>query len=279
MKRIIIFVAVVVAVIGVFLLYFHIENNGIKDHIFLYGNVDVRQVEIGFRVSGQVDALKYEEGDLVPVGALMATLDKKPYTDQVRQAEATVESIKASLANAELLVKRRSQLVGFGGVSKEDFETATSNRDVLIAQLEEAQAALAIAKTNLEFTEVYGPTEGTILARIREPGTVVLPSEPVYTLSVTSPVWIRAYVTEPQLGLVFPGMKADIFTDTPGGAVYHGQVGFISPVSEFTPKTVETTQLRTDLVYRIRIYADNPDKGLRQGMPVTCKLYLNKEPK
>jgi HlyD family secretion protein len=279
MKRIIIFLAIVVVVAGGFSLFNHIENNKKKDHILLYGNVDVRQVEIGFRVSGMVDLLKYEEGDLIPTGALMATLDKKPYIDQVRQAEATVASIKANLANAELLLKRRRQLVGFGGVSREDYETATTNRDVLVAQLEEARAALAIAKTNLEFTEVYAPTGGTILTRIREPGTVVLPSEPVYTLSVTSPVWVRAFLTEPQLGQVFPGMKADIFTDTPGGAVYHGQVGFISPVSEFTPKTVETTQLRTDLVYRIRIYADNPDKGLRQGMPVTCMLYLDKETK
>ena len=67
-------------------------------------------------------------------------------------------------------------------------------------------------------------------------------------------------------------MKADIYTDTKGGTVYHGHVGFISPVAEFTPKTVETTQLRTDLVYRLRIYADNPDQGLRQGMPVTVRL-------
>jgi HlyD family secretion protein len=67
-------------------------------------------------------------------------------------------------------------------------------------------------------------------------------------------------------------MPAEVYTDTPGGKVYKAAVGFISPVSEFTPKTVETTQLRTDLVYRIRVYADNPDLGLRQGMPVTVKL-------
>jgi HlyD family secretion protein len=69
-------------------------------------------------------------------------------------------------------------------------------------------------------------------------------------------------------------MPAEIYTDTPGGKIYIGYVGFISPVSEFTPKTVETTQLRTDLVYRIRVYAENPDLGLRQGMPVTLKLAL-----
>ncbi|MAW82513.1 MAG: secretion protein HlyD, partial [Parvularcula sp.] len=54
--------------------------------------------------------------------------------------------------------------------------------------------------------------------------------------------------------------------------VYKGQVGFISPVAEFTPKTVETRELRTALVYRLRIIVDNPDGGLRQGMPVTVTL-------
>ena len=122
-------------------------------------------------------------------------------------------------------------------------------------------------------------TDGIILTRIREPGTVVNPSDPVYTLSVISPVWIRAYVNEPELSMIYYGMPAEIYTDTQEGAdagpIYTGQVGFISPVAEFTPKTVETTKLRTDLVYRIRVYADNPDQYLKQGMPVTVKVRVD----
>jgi HlyD family secretion protein len=71
-------------------------------------------------------------------------------------------------------------------------------------------------------------------------------------------------------------MEAEVYTDTYRGKVYKGKVGFISPVAEFTPKTVETTELRTDLVYRVRIYVDNPDQGLRQGMPVTVELPLER---
>jgi HlyD family secretion protein len=252
-------------------LYQHQQNS---KTLTLYGNVDVRQVDIGFRVAGQVTTLLYEEGDLVEPNALMAVLDRRPYLDQVRLAAATVVSTKVALANAEKLVQRRLELVSVGGVAKEDLDNATASRDELKAQLKENRASLRIALDNLKFTKAYAPTEGTILTRIREPGTVVNPADPVYTLSVTSPVWIRAYVSEPELGIVYPGMEADIYTDTRGGPVYKGHVGFISPVSEFTPKTVQTTDLRTDLVYRIRIYADNPDKGLRQGMPVTCKLAI-----
>lgn len=267
------------AAIGAAAYYVFNEKQVDHDNLVLYGNVDVRQVELGFRVSGRVNEMFFEEGDLVKPGDLMGYLDKEPYLDQIRQAEASARSIEASLSNAKTLYERRNDLVTDGSVSQEEYDNALANVYVLNANLLNAHAATAVAKSNLAFTEVYAPTEGTILSRIREPGTVVNPGDPIYTLSVMNPVWIRAFVAEPQLGLVYPGMPATIYTDTKGGPTYEGQVGFISPVAEFTPKTVETTQLRTDLVYRLRIYASNPDKGLRQGMPVTVKLHLHEQPK
>ena len=94
----------------------------------------------------------------------------------------------------------------------------------------------------------------------------------MFTVSLQSPVWVRAYVHESDLGRIQPGMKAQVFTDSRGDKPYTGQIGFISPRAEFTPKSVETTELRTALVYRLRIVVANPDEGLRQGMPVTVKL-------
>lgn len=241
------------------------------NEILLYGNVDVRQVNIGFRVAGKVAELHFEEGDYVPKGSLMAVLDKSPYDSEEGQAKANRDSIKTNLENAELVFNRRMQAIGVGGVTQEDVDNARASRDQLLANLSAAEAALKTARDNLSFTEAYAPTDGIILSRIREPGTVVNPADPVYTLSVSSPVWVRAYVDEPQLGLISYGMNAAIYTDS--GNIYNGHIGFISPVAEFTPKTVETTQLRTDLVYRLRIYAENPDRYLKQGMPVTVKLH------
>ncbi len=244
------------------------------DHLTLFGNVDVRQVDLGFRVSGLISELKFQEGDLVKPGALVATLDKQPYQDQVLQARATVESARMLLINAEENLKRRKELINTGSVSKEDFDNALYTRNSLTANLKQAEAALGVAINNLNFTECFAPNQGIILTRVREPGSVVREGDTVYTLSLTNPIWIRAYVSEPNLGLIYPNMPADIYTDTPNGKVYHGKIGFISPISEFTPKTVQTTELRTDLVYRLRIYAENPDEGLRQGQPVTVKLKI-----
>ena len=245
--------------------------------LILYGNVDIRQVDLGFRVKGRVLTMPFQEGDFVHANALMGVLDKQPYTDQVAQAEAQVESAEASLANAIQLLERRNILIGTGGISQQDIDDAIAAKKVSVANLKEAQAALGVAKTNLGDTELYCPADGTILTRIREPGTVVREADAIYTLSLISPIWVRAYVAEPQLGLIYPGMPAKVYTDTKGGKVYEGHIGFISPVAEFTPKTVETTQLRTDLVYRLRVIVDNVDYGLRQGMPVTVKLPLSKK--
>lgn len=266
----------VILAMGVYSGVLLIRKDVNKRYLTLYGNVDVRQVDMGFRVEGKVEKLFYEEGDLVKAGSLMAVLDKAPYDSRVVQAEATVEAAAVRLRNAEILLNRREELIGIGGVSQEDLDTALTNRNQLKADLLEAQANLQVARDNYAFTEVFAPTDGIILTRIREPGSVVLASEPVYTLSVISPVWIRAYVGEPNLGFVDYGMVAKVFTDTPGGKVYRAHVGFISPVSEFTPKTVETMELRTDLVYRLRLYVDNPDWGLKQGMPVTVRIPLKK---
>lgn len=274
MRRLLIFLLVLSLIILSIAAYQYFQKHKTKTELVLFGNVDVRQVDLGFRVSGRVMTMPYQEGDLVFKGTLIATLDKQPYLDQMRQAAASVESSKISLSNAQKVLKRRQELVNNGGVSKEEYDNAVTSRDVYESNYKQAKAALGVAWTNLRDTEVYAPEDGIILTRIREPGTVVRESDAVCTLSLLSPVWIRAFVDEPNLGNIYPGMPAEIYTDTEGGPVYKGQIGFISPVAEFTPKSVETTQLRTDLVYRLRIIADNPDRGLRQGMPVTVKLNL-----
>lgn len=275
MRKNLIIIFVLFALVAAFLVYYFWQRDyGERDAITLYGNVDVRQVDLGFRVAGRVVSMPFQEGDLVKTGDLMATIEKQPYEDQWNEASASVESAKASLENSERIYKRRQELIGDGSVSKEDLEDTQTSHQIAGSNLKQSKASLGVAAKNLSDTAVYAPSDGTILTRIREPGSVVKEGDPVYTLSLLSPIWIRAFVPEEELGLIYPGMEAEVFTDSRKGYTYRGKIGFISPVAEFTPKTVETTQLRTDLVYRLRIYVDNPDWGLRQGMPVTVRLPL-----
>lgn len=274
MRRLIYFLLTVLLILGSTGSYLLYKKHKSLDTLVLFGNVDVRQVDLGFRVLGRVTSMPFQEGEFVAQGTLMAILDKQPFEDEVLQAEANVVAIQANLNNAKRLVKRRKAILDQGAVAQEDYENAVASRDVFQANLKQAKAALGVSLTALHDTELYAPSDGTILTRIREPGAIVPIGDSIYTLSLCNPIWVRAFVAEPELGLIYPGMKAEVFTDTQGGPTYQGHIGFISPVAEFTPKTVETTQLRTDLVYRLRIIVDNPDQGLRQGMPVTVRLPL-----
>lgn len=255
----------------VFLFWDGASDNGI---LTLYGNVDIREANVGFRVFGRVDKLHVEEGDGVSKGQIIAELDATPYILNLQEAEARIISIEQSLSYAIMQTERRLPLLETQSVSKEEFEQVDSNRRVLEANLKEARAAYENAKVSLEDTLLRSPSDGVIYTRIREPGTIVDKGAPIYSIAVNRPIWVRTYVPENRLGDIRPGMRAEIYTDTKRHPFYEGQIGFISPIAEFTPKTVETPDLRTSLVYQVRVVINAPDASLRQGMPVTVKIPL-----
>lgn len=241
-----------------------------EGHLVLYGNVDIRDVTLGFRVAGRLAQLHFEEGDKVVQGDVMAVLDTVPFQQELTLREAEHAEIQVQLSNAEKQYSRRVALVKTGAVSQTSIDDLRTARDETKARLQSANARTAQALTGLEDTQIIAPNNGVIMTRVLEPGAIVQPGSGVYNMALLDPVWIRCYVDEPNLGMVYSGQQAVVTTDS--GGSYTGQVGFISPQAEFTPKTVEMSQLRTDLVYRLRVIVSNANKGLRQGMPVTIRL-------
>ncbi|GBO48561.1 secretion protein HlyD [Pectobacterium versatile] len=154
------------------------------------------------------------------------------------------------------------------------FESGNRPQEIAAAQaaVAQAEAGLAQAELNKQDTELLAPSPGVILTRAAEKGSMLASGSTVFTLSLTRPVWVRAYVSEKDLGRVVPGSQMLVYTDGRPNQPYRGKVGFVSPSAEFTPKSVETEDLRTDLVYRLRIVVTDPDDGLRQGMPVTLRF-------
>jgi HlyD family secretion protein len=295
-----------------------------QDPLKIQGDVDIRQVNLGFRVSGRIREMRFEEGDAIRAGDLIALLDEGPYQDQVNlakaqlaqseanltkaingprpqeidQARAQVAQAQANVENADLTFQRESELRKTNAISRQEFDNATAAKDANRAQLRAAQANLALleagsrqedidavraqvqhdksnletAQLNLSDCQLLAPSDGVIITRALEPGAIVAAGTSVYSLCLYSPVWIRTYVDERDLGRIYPGMKALVYTDSNPAKPYQCQIGFISPVAEFTPKTVETRELRTDLVFRLRVVVQQPDRYLRQGMPVTVRL-------
>ncbi|MDR1677784.1 MAG: efflux RND transporter periplasmic adaptor subunit [Deltaproteobacteria bacterium] len=238
--------------------------------LVLYGNVDIRELTLAFRVPGRLESMALEEGDRVEVGVAIAGLDREPFLVELEVRKAQLREAEAALVNAEKKFLRLQSLLKNKSVSESDYDDSLALRDEIKAKVETAQALLAQSQTNLKDTSLASPSTGLVLTRVCEPGTVVAAGQTVYSVSLDRPVWIRAYVEEPDLGRIYPGLKVRIKTDS--GGDYRGQIGFISPKAEFTPKTVETPSLRTSLVYRLRVVVDEPDQGLRQGMPVTVEM-------
>ncbi len=120
--------------------------------------------------------------------------------------------------------------------------------------------------------ELVAPTDAVVRTRLMEPGEMASPQKPVFSLAVIDPKWVRAYVSEADLGKVHPGMTASVGVDSFPGRRFDGWVGFVSPIAEFTPKAVQTQELRPSLVYEVRVFVKDPSDDLRLGMPATVYL-------
>lgn len=332
--------------------YFYKKTHPTEDPLVLHGNVDIRGVDLGFRVSGRIAEILKDEGDVVKAGELLAKIDCEPYQREAEQARATLvqakaatqqakaslaqakadadlrragyrkeekEQARASLAqakvtmeNAERSYSRMSGLVKTNSVSRQNYDDAEAAyreaeqrmkvaqanldqleagfRDEEIAATEaamgaaqaavgareadvvKAEAAVKTAEIKIADTELKSPSDGVVITRAVEPGAIVQAGPTVLSLSLEKPVWVRAYVHEPELGKFPSGTKVKIFTDGNPDKGFNGTVGFVSPKAEFTPKSVETKELRTSLVYRMRVVVDDSDGSLRQGMPVRVTL-------
>ncbi len=317
----------------------------------LSGHVDIRSVNLSFRVGGRLASVAVDEGATVKAGEELAMLDAEPFTlalrqaesnvesarravpmaekaaeslkatlelrragyrqEQIEQARATLEAQQVLLANAQREYERQKKLVEKGAVSLTSFDAAQKNYDsqralvevaearvaeltagfrpeeiaqaeaqyeAALAAVGQMQAKLAVAEAvreqaalNLRDTVLLAPASGIIMTRALEPGSMVAAGAPVLVLSLREPVWVRAYVDEPFLDRVHPGQKVRVQTD--GGRSCEGTIGFISPQAEFTPKTVETADIRTTLVYRLRIVVEGEGVSLlNQGAPVTVEI-------
>jgi HlyD family secretion protein len=298
--------------------------------LVLFGNVDLRQVELAFNDSERIAEVLVEEGDKVARGQILARLDTSRLKLQAVEAQAEVEAQQAAVqrlhngsrpeeigqaranvalaqadeVNAGQQWRRLTALAGLTtgrAISEQDLDGAKAALDTALARLAVAQKGLDLSVIGprpediaqgeallrdkqaqrdflgqqLADAELVSPSDAIVRSRLLEPGELVSPQRPVFELAIADPKWIRTYLAEADLGRVHPGMKASVSSDSFPGRTLPGWVGFISSVAEFTPKTVQTEELRPDLVYEIRVFVHDPRDEMRLGMPATVTLELS----
>lgn len=268
-KKVITIIAIAAAlVVGRFVYGYFVGHR--SKNLVVYGNVEIRQVNLAFKVDGILEDVKFEEGDTIKEGELLALLDSEPYKVKLSQAKARYQQSKISFDNANIYYKRNIELCAKKSISKQECDDIETRKKEAEADMNFAKGVMDEAQLLLDYTSLYAPNDGIIITRINEKGTVLGAGMPIYTLTLTNKMWIRAFLEESMLGRVQLGTKVTIHNDS--GRSYNGHIGFISPVAEFTPKNIETPSLRTDLVYRVRIVVDDADDYLKQGMPVTVNV-------
>ncbi len=280
MKKVIITMAFLIALIAIGILIYLFLKKDKTNIIETFGNIEIRQVDLSFQVNGVINNVLVEEGDYVKEGDLIATLDDRDYSSNYNEAKYLVESSKAQADEDLSKYKRNLPLCKDGTISKQECDTLLNQKNYTQGKYQQNIANLTFKKNQLDYTKLYAPQDGIITTRSQEKGARVSAGQIIYVMSLTKPVWIRTYIKETDLGNIKYGKKAHILTDTIDPKTgkkkeYLGYVGYISPVAEFTPKTVQTQDLRVDLVYRIRVYVDEVDDFLRQGMPVSVKINLD----
>jgi HlyD family secretion protein len=252
--------------------YFASHRAKSSDTLTLYGNVDIRQVQLAFNGSERIAQMLVKEGDPVKKGQLLATLDTATLQQKVLKSEADKEAARLASVNAASTYQRTRMLVDKHFVAQQQADDARTAADAAQAGFHAAQAGLELARKALADASLYAPDTGIIQERILQPGDMASPQRPVYTLAMTDPLWVRVYVKESDLGRIRPGMRAVVATDSYPDKRYQAWIGYISPTAEFTPKSVETTEVRSSLVYQVRVFVCNPQGELRLGMPATVTI-------
>ncbi|MDX9901576.1 MAG: HlyD family efflux transporter periplasmic adaptor subunit [Aliarcobacter sp.] len=223
-------------------------------------------------------------------------LEKGYRTEEIEKAKAKLSEVKANLDRTNKDFQRAQTLFKSNSISEQSYDNTKAQaldlqaqyeytksslellqngyekEDILSAKatLESLKAQRNILQINYNDTVLYSPVDGTIITKVYEPGSIVNNSQTIVEIAKSDEYWVRSYLSEKYLGLVKTGMKAVITTDS--NTKYEGEVSFISALAEFTPKTVQTEDLRTDLVYRFRIVLKDIDDNLKQGMPVTISF-------
>ena len=306
--------AIILAVLLIFSFYEYHEKKQAElaaSQLELNGNVDLREVSLAFRNSDRITEILVDEGDTVKKGQVLAKLDTQDLNykidvtksqiaaqqavvdkmhngtrpEDLAQAAAKVNAAKAEKDFLTADYNRKMDSYNTSGgkaISRQAIDDAKAKLDVASSKLTEAEQANNLAKAGPRAEDVAAAEaqlkglQDTLAGQeyTLSQSELIAPQDGVIRSRLDTKKWVRVYVAEPDLGKIHEGEAADVYIDSYPDKPVNGTIGYISSTAEFTPKSVQTNELRTALLYEVRVYVDDKDNVLRMGMPATVKIKL-----
>ncbi len=240
-----------------------------QEVIVLNGNVEIHDVNLAFRVTGRIENILVDEGALVKKGELLASLDKDIFKAKLDYAKAQLKAETINFQNAEKDYKRNVGLLKKKSVSEKVYDTSKTAYEVAKSKVDAAQATYDYTNIDYKDADLFSPVDGIVLTRNIEPGEMIASGTVVFSIMPNAQTRIKTFANESVLSKIKLGDTVYVNIETMPDKKFKGHIGFISSEAEFTPKNIETSELRTSLMYRIRVILDEPAPELKQGMPVT----------
>ena len=266
-----------------------------------YGNFEATVTTVSAEAAGRLLYLRLEEGDRLEAGALVGLVDTTALALQRRQVLAQIGSVgkqtRTADPNVRVLEDQRRNLVRErdrtrrlveakaatprqldelnGQIEVVDQqinaarrETAVANRGILAGR-DPLRAQLPILDDKIARSYVRNPVAGTVLTKMAEPSEIVGLGTPLYRVGRLDTLTLRAYAGAVELQRTAVGKEVEVLIDA-GEEAYRalpGRITWIADQAEFTPKTIQTKEERTTLVYAIKVAVPNPGGRLKLGMP------------
>lgn len=281
-------------IIALTILFFGCDNNEEKSDAF--GNFEADPVIVSSESSGKVLQLNVEKGQKIDEGFLAAIIDSTQLylkLEQLKAQQNAVQSKRQSIrAQIDVLKqqkenlqddkKRVEDMLQDGAATKKQLDDITGQIAVIDRQVESTQTQFTAVNSELNVLEkqmgstrdlierctVESPAGGTILETYIEQGELAGPGKPLFKVAGLDDLILKVYVSGAQLPDVKIGQQVDVLVDKNAdkNQSFTGEVVWISPEAEFTPKIIQTKEERVKLVYAVKVKVKN-DGTLKIGMP------------
>lgn len=242
-----------IAVIAGILYWVKLRHKVNQDLIYSgNGRIEAIEILISTRLPGRLESINVDEGDFVKEGQILAVIDSRSLEAQIEQARAQLLQAESNYDASKIKAKRSSALVKDGASSQQEVDDDRVRVKTSLAAVSVAKAAIQRLQVDLDDSTIKAPRDGRIQFRVAQPGEMMSPGARIFTLLDLTDVYMTFFLPTEAIGKLSLGSEARIILDAAKEYTIKAKISFISDEAQFTPKSVETSNEREKLMFRIK---------------------------